>query len=188
MERRPVVGVMGSGTRPWRERAGPLGALLARMGVHLLTGGGGGVMAAVSEAFVAVRPRAGLVLGVLPCVEGDPRCAPPPGYPNPWVEVALATHLPHSGERGTEMTSRNHVNVLSSDVLVALPGGAGTASETRLAVRYGRPVVAWLERPEELPGRAPEVVVAASLAEVEVFLRGSIPNPGQAPASKPPGR
>lgn len=169
---------MGSGSLPWRERAAPLGECLARMGVHLLTGGGGGVMAAVSEAFAAVRPRAGLVLGVLPCLDGDPGCAPPPGYPNPWVELVVATHLPHSGERGTEPTSRNHVNVLSSDVLVALPGGAGTASETRLAVRYGRPIVAWLERPDELPGRAPEVGVVASLAEVEAFVRASVPDPG----------
>ena len=29
--------------------------------------------------------------------------------------------------------SRNHVNVLSSDVVVALPGGPGTLSELRLA-------------------------------------------------------
>lgn len=175
VERRPVVGVMGSGREPWSERARPLGQLLARLGVHLLTGGGGGVMAAVSEAFASVHPRTGRVLGVLPCREGDPHCAPPPGYPNPWVEIAVATHLPHSGTHGTEPTSRNHVNVLSSDVLVALPGAAGTASETALAVRYGRPVVAWLEAPEELPGLAAGVAVVGSLGEVEEFVRASVP-------------
>jgi len=169
------VGVVGSGRDPWRERAGPLGELLARLGVHLLTGGGGGVMAAVAAGFAGVERRAGLVIGVLPCGEGDPRCAPPAGYPNPWVEIAIATHLPHSGELGTQLTSRNHLNVLSSDALVALPGGAGTASETLLAVRYGRPTAAWLEHPDELPGLAPGVPVVRSLAEVERFLRAAVP-------------
>ena len=176
--RRPVIGVMGSGSAPWSERALPLGELLARLGVHLLTGGGAGVMAAVAEAFVAVSPRAGLSLGVLPCVEGDPGCGPPPGYPNAWVELAVATHLPHSGARGCEVTSRNHVNVLTSDAVVVLPGGAGTASESRLALRYGRPVVAWLELADELPGLAPGVSVVNSLSEVERFLRRSVPGLG----------
>ena len=35
-------------------------------GVHLLTGGGGGVMSAVSEAFHGVPERRGLVIGVIP--------------------------------------------------------------------------------------------------------------------------
>ena len=38
---------MGSGTTPHADLAIPLGRALARMGVHLLTGGGGGVMEAV---------------------------------------------------------------------------------------------------------------------------------------------
>jgi predicted Rossmann-fold nucleotide-binding protein len=37
--------------------------------------------------------------------------------------------------------SRNHINALSGDVLIALPGGAGTVSEVMLAVRYGKPIV-----------------------------------------------
>ena len=31
--------------------------------MHLLTGGGGGTMAAVAQAFVSVRPRTGLSIG-----------------------------------------------------------------------------------------------------------------------------
>lgn len=152
-----VVGVMGSGVRAHAELAVPLGRGLAGMGVHLLTGGGGGVMAAVSRAFAEVEDRAGLVLGVLPAdgfqrtsrragragdAESEPaQWEPPPGYPNPWVEVAVRTHLDARGTAGDAASSRNHVNVLSSDVVVALPGGQGTASEVALALRYGRPLV-----------------------------------------------
>ena len=171
--RLPVVGVMGSGREAWRERAAPLGAWLASEGVHLPTGGGGGAMAAVSESFAAVEPRDGLVLGVLPGEDG----ATPPGYPNPWVELAVRTHLPLSGERGEELASRNHVNVLTSDVLVALPGSAGTASEVRLAARYGRPLVAWLEAPDELPGVPAGTPTAAGLAEVAAFVREHLGRP-----------
>lgn len=151
--RLPVVGVMGSGTRTHDGLAAPLGRGLARMGVHLLTGGGGGVMTAVSRAFARVEDRAGLVVGVLPGGAGDGSGSggesggtelggpSPPGYPNPWVELAIRTHLAARGTAGDTPGSRNHVNVLSSDVVVALPGGAGTASEVELALRYGRPLV-----------------------------------------------
>jgi len=171
--RRPlVVGVMGSGREPHAERSIPLGRWLAAEGVHLLTGGGGGVMEAVSRAFAEVPARSGLVLGVLP---GDPATGlPPHGYPNPWVEVAIRTHLPHSGARGADPGSRNHINVLSADVIVALPGGEGTGSEVRLAVAYGRPVIAFVDSPSDIPGLPEGVPVARELAEVVAFVRGAL--------------
>ena len=95
-------------------------------------------MTSVAEAFAAVPGRAGLVVGIIPCSSGD-AAVPKRGYPNPFVELAIMTHLPLSGADGTDDRSRNHINVLTSDVLVALPGGAGTGSEVALAVRYGRP-------------------------------------------------
>jgi predicted Rossmann-fold nucleotide-binding protein len=95
-------------------------------------------MGAVSEAFAREPDREGLVLAVLP---GDASGASPTGYPNPWVELPIRTHLPLSGEQGTDALSRNHLNVLTADVLVALPGSAGTRSEIELALRYARPIV-----------------------------------------------
>ena len=83
----PIVGVMGSGSEAHEELAVPLGRLLAELGCHLLTGGGGGVMAAVGAAFVAVEPRVGRSIGVLPGPDARP------GYPNPSVEIAIRTHL-----------------------------------------------------------------------------------------------
>ena len=151
MSRLPIVGVMGSGTQPHTSRAARLGPWLARQGFHLLTGGGPGVMSSVSEAFHGVRDRQGLVIGIIPCAAGELARAKP-GYPNPWVEVPIFTHLPLSGESGAEPMSRNHINVLSSDVVVALPGGAGTGSEVALALEYARPVIAWVSDREGIPG------------------------------------
>lgn len=166
--RLPVVGVMGSG-RFADSRAAALGDLLARMGVHLLTGGGRGAMEAVARAFVAVEDRRGLALGVLP---GDGDGTAPEGYPNPFVELAIRTHLPARGREGDSERSRNHINVLSSDAVVALPGEAGTLSEVRLALRYGRPVAAFLNAGDEIPGLPENVPVLDNVDQVKRFLGG----------------
>jgi uncharacterized protein (TIGR00725 family) len=170
INRRPVVGVLGSGKDEHHGLSDQVGSLLARLGVHLLTGGGRGVMTAVSRAFAEVAPRDGLVIGVLPCREGDPTRSKD-GYPNPWVEVAIPTHLPLSGEHGTDPMSRNHINILASDAVIALPGGPGTASEVELAVRYNKPILAFLEGPDQVPGLSGTVRVVRDVAEVERFLR-----------------
>jgi hypothetical protein len=86
----------------------------------------------------------------------------------------IRTHLPLSGTRGTDALSRNHINVLSSDVLIALPGGAGTASEVALALRYRRPIAAFLDRRSEIPDLAPEVAVFDRLDDVQDFVRRAL--------------
>ena len=169
----PIVGVMGSGSRSWESRAEPLGRWLASAGYHLLTGGGQGVMAAVCRAFFETSDRAGLVLGVLPAGHGED-LRPPEGYPNRWVDVPIRTHLPLSGEQGDDLASRNHINVLTSDVIVSLPGSAGTRSEIELALRYGRPVVAWLERADEMVGCPQGVRRVADLESVREFVRAQL--------------
>ena len=168
---RPIVGVMGSGDSPCESRADPLGRWLARQGVHLLTGGGGGVMAAVSKAFHETPGRGGLVIGIIP--SGSAPGRPREGYPNPWVEVPIFTHLPVQRD-GTDTLSRNHINVLSAAVIVALPGAGGTASEVRLARSYGRAVIAFLDSPDEIPDLPPDVPVGRRLEEVQAFVRAHL--------------
>jgi uncharacterized protein (TIGR00725 family) len=172
MTRLSIVGVMGSGSQSYRERASRIGRWLALEGVHLLTGGGGGVMAAVSQAFYETPNRRGLVIGIIPCAEGSIR--PKPGYPNPWVEIPIFTHLPLSGRRGTEPLSRNHINVLSSDVVIVLPGDAGTRSEAALALSYKRPVVGYLEARDEIPGLPTEIPICRDLEGVQEFVRARL--------------
>jgi len=174
ISRLPIVGVMGSGTESHTTRAQEVGRWLAQEGVHLLTGGGAGVMHAVSKAFAETPDRIGQIIGILPSATHDPHSGPKTGYPNPWVEIPIFTHLPLSGERGTDPLSRNHINILSSNVLIALPGSTGTASEVALALHYGRPLVAYLEHRSDIPGLPDQALVEKDFSAVQAFVRSHL--------------
>ncbi len=100
-----------------------LGELIARQGWVLLTGGRDvGVMAAASRG--AKRVSGSLTVGVLPSASGEAA---------PDVDLAIYTGMGNA---------RNAINVLSSDVVVAVgAGGPGTASEVALALKAGKPVI-----------------------------------------------
>ena len=169
--RQPIVAVMGSGMDEHGELAGPLGEWIGANGCHLLTGGGAGVMASVSRAFHSVEGRVGRSIGILPGSSEAGGRGSPGGYPNHWVEIPIRTHLPLSGERGRDPMSRNHLNVLSSDVIVALPGGAGTRSEVELALEYGRPLICWLGEEGGIAGLPDDAApLAGSFEELTNYL------------------
>jgi uncharacterized protein (TIGR00725 family) len=167
---RPLVAVMGSGSVEYPALSAPLGRWLAESGYDLLTGGGAGVMAAVSRAFTSVPGRRGLCVGVLPA-------GPPSGYPNPWVEIVIQTHLPKRGEEGADILSRNHINVLSAGVVVVLPGREGTRTELALALHYRKPVIAYLGPDGEIDNaqRTALPAVANTLDEVTAFVGKCLP-------------
>lgn len=166
----PIVGVMGSGANPHHHRATTLGQWLGTQPVHLLTGGGGGVMESVCAAFASVEGRQGRIIGILPGGIRDNEYRPLPGYPNRWIEIPIRTHLPLSGIQGTDLASRNHINVLTPDVIIALPGGHGTASEVKLALLYDRPLVAFLSSREDIPELPPAVYVEPVFERVKSFV------------------
>lgn len=166
-----TVGVMGSGSDEHEPLARGIGTLLARLGVNLLTGGGRGVMRAVSRAFTQAPRRRGVSIGIIPCASEQERGIPKDGYPNEFVELAIHTHLPHSAAYGMDDLSRNHINVLSSAAIIALPGAAGTASEVALAIRYRKPVVAYADTPAAFPDFPASVLRLSKLDAVERFLR-----------------
>lgn len=174
----PIVAVFGSGSELQLEKSAKLGTWLASQGVHLLTGGGSGVMHAVSQAFANVPERQGLVIGIIPgqLDETDRNCQTPVGYPNPQVEIPIITHLPHSGKKGMLTSSRNHINVLTSNVIVILPGQWGTASEAKLAVRYNKPAVAWLADKNQVEGLHPSIPVVQRFRQVKEFVTAHLPN------------
>src|SRR5262249_34546586 len=102
-------------------------------------GGGPRVLRDDAAARGRGRWRAGMVIGVVPGfvaglddvedrIATDVRYDLPAGYPNEWVELTIFTHLPDRGTDGALASSRNHLNVLSADAIVALPGGEGTES------------------------------------------------------------
>ena len=132
------------------------------------------MMRAVSRAFTEHRGDQGICIGIFPCASEADRITPKPGYPNEFVELAIYTHLPYSGQQGTHDLSRNHIIVLTSAAIVALPGEYGTASEVSLAIRYGKPVVAYSQNPalvQHFPDPVPRV---NSVDDVKQFLRAHL--------------
>jgi uncharacterized protein (TIGR00725 family) len=161
---------MGSGSEEHDDLAHPLGELLARLGVNLLTGGGCGVMTAVSRAYTRSLRTAGLSIGILPCADVGNRARPKDGYPNPHVELPIFTHLSPKGTPPADLMSRNHINILNSDLVVALPGGPGTASEVQLAIDYNRPVILFAEDPDRFAHLPVEVARVRSIEEVSRWI------------------
>ncbi|MCS6951633.1 MAG: TIGR00725 family protein [Bryobacterales bacterium] len=98
-----------------------VGAMLARLGLTLVTGGLGGVMEAASRG---ARSAGGLVVGILPSHRLEDA--------NPWCTVVVPTGLGHA---------RNALTVLAADLVIALGGGAGTLSEICFAWIHGRPIL-----------------------------------------------
>jgi uncharacterized protein (TIGR00725 family) len=170
-----TVGVIGSGSSEHEPSARAVGELLADLGVNLLTGGGRGVMTAVSRAFTQRRRTRGICIGIIPCESETDRARPKAGYPNEFVELAIHTHLPYSGTQGMHDLSRNHINVLSCAAIVALPGEAGTVSEIVLAIRYGKPVIAYSPSPALVEHFPRSVRRAFTIDEVDDFLRMQLP-------------
>ena len=161
---------MGSHADACAERSEVVGQWVAREGYHLLTGAGDGVMSAVSQAFAEVADRAGRVIGIVPSVQDDPNRPPVRGYPNPWVEIPIFTHLGVGAPIGDDPASRNHINVLTSSAIILLPGGDGTASEGRLALRYGTPCVGFLESRDEVASLPQAIPVERDFSNVIEFI------------------
>lgn len=164
-----TIAVVGSGNEEHEPLAGVVGRMLAVMGVNLLTGGGQGVMRAVSRAYVGQHREMGICIGIIPSSSAE-NPTKPKGYPNEFVELAIFTHLPYSGIRGTEPGSRNHINILTSTAIIALPGGEGTESELTLALRYGKPAIAIADDPDRLRRFPAAIPRAETIDEVVQFV------------------
>lgn len=148
MKKLQIVGVMGSGRKAWAEFAEPLGIGLAHLSVHLLTGGGDGVMRTVSRGFTSVKKREGLSLGCIPMNhQEDGSYSPHNKYPNPYIELPIYTPLGVYDSENPDEITRNHINVLTSDLVIALPGMGGTRNEISLAQKFKKSVL--LYGPEE---------------------------------------
>jgi hypothetical protein len=116
-------------------------------------------MEAVAHGFCS-EDHLGLSIGILPAGR------PPELYPNRWVEVAIRTHL--RGDDPAGPGSRNPINMLTSDLLVAFAGGAGTRAELELAGRRTPPcpLVVYLPGGETIGGLSGPLVAAGGIAVV----------------------
>ena len=124
MTRPVIIGIMGgaSASEETLAAAYRLGALVAREGWILLNGGRNtGVMDASARG---ARDAGGTTLGILPD-DHLGRCSI-------HIDIPVLTGMG---------SARNCINVLTSRIVVACPGGAGTVSEIALALKYDRPVI-----------------------------------------------
>lgn len=165
---RTIVGVMGSGSdgdAVLLRDAHRLGTLIAEKGWVLLNGGRAcGVMDASAKG---AKSAGGLVVGVLPDTHSKQASS--------HLDIAIRTGM---GD------ARDYVNVLSSDVVIAMRGGAGTLAEISLALKAHRTVIAvdfplgpafapYVQQGLLIPVQTPDEAVA----EAEKLLAGGPAEP-----------
>ncbi len=133
------------------EKAYELGKLIAENGWVLLNGGrNSGIM---DRSAQGAFDHGGLTVGILPGSD--------------WAALSEYIRIPILTGMGS---ARNNINVLSSRVVVAMPGGAGTISEIALALKQGRSVIlfgmsvvplfeTYLKNGQLLTARSPQEVV-----------------------------
>lgn len=104
------------------EDARRLGGLIAQEGWVLLNGGrASGIMEASARG---AKESGGLTIGILP--GNDPTWA------SKYIDIPILSGIGFA---------RNYINVLTSEVIVALSGRTGTISEIALALNIGKKVI-----------------------------------------------
>jgi len=117
-----VIG--GEGAPPEANRlAEEVGRELAKRGVTVCCGGGGGIMEAACRG---ARSEGGHTIGILP---GSDASESPP---NAWVEFPVFTGIGYA---------RNASVVLTGDAVIAVDGSYGTLSEIAYAMIHDVPLV-----------------------------------------------
>ena len=151
MRRKKIVGVIGgrSCTKEVEEMTKELGKKLAKVADILVCGGLSGTMKAVCSGFKAGN---GLTLGILPGYDKN--------VANEFVDIALPTGLG---------LARNVLVVKSADVVVALPGEAGTLSEIAYCLQFGIPVISL--KSWEIPGVIKVNTIREAMDQVKEILK-----------------
>ncbi len=121
--RKKVVGVIGGRqcSCEVEQLAQNLGKKLAEVVEVLVSGGLSGTMNAVCSGFKAAG---GLTIGIIPSYDKNEA--------NEFVDIVIPTGLG---------LARNILVVKTADVVVALPGEAGTLSEIAYCLQFGIPVI-----------------------------------------------
>ncbi len=137
------------------EYAYQIGAMVAREGWVLLNGGRpSGVMEASARG---AKEHGGITVGILPTDDSH--------WASEYIDIPIVTGMGYA---------RNVINVLSSDIIIVLPGRAGTISEIALALNYGKEVIlfqfhvgSWIQSYQD----EGKVFFFSKLDELRNFLR-----------------
>ncbi len=150
--RKKVVGVIGGHncSNEVEQLAQNLGKKLAKVVDILISGGLGGTMKAICQGF---KVSGGLTIGIIPSYDKNDA--------NEYVDVIIPSGLG---------LARNVLVVKSADVVVALPGEAGTLSEIAYALQFRIPVVSL--KSWDIPGVVKVNTVEEAIAEVKLVLSG----------------
>jgi uncharacterized protein (TIGR00725 family) len=151
--RKIIVSVNGGHncTSRVEQEATKLGKKLAKVADILVSGGLSGVMLGVCKGFKA---GGGVTLGIIPGYDKSEA--------NSFVDIVLPTGMG---------LARNVLVVKSADVVVALPGEAGTLSEIAYCLQFGIPVISlgsW-----DIPGVIKVDTVEKAVEKVKITLNGS---------------
>jgi hypothetical protein len=168
--RRPVIiGVMGGASADENDilAAYRLGKRIAENGWILLNGGrNAGIMEASAKG---AKDGGGTTIGILPGSNFQ-------GL-SQFIDIPILTGMG---------SARNCINVLSSHVVVACPGGPGTLSEIALALKFNKPVILFNFKTGDLLHRfvrggpifsetSPEAVIATIRSLLEALPIDNLP-------------
>jgi len=148
--RKRVVSVIGGHkcTPKMEETALKLGKEVAKVAEILVSGGLSGTMKAVCQGF---KQGDGVTIGFIPSYNKDDA--------NKFVDIVIPTGMG---------LARNVLVVKSADVVVALPGEAGTLSEIAYCLQFGIPVISlnsW-----DIPGVIKVKTVGEAVVKVKEIL------------------
>jgi uncharacterized protein (TIGR00725 family) len=149
--RQKVISVIGghSCNREVEQISHELGKKLVKVVDVLVSGGLGGTMRAVCSGFKA---GGGLTIGIISSYNKDDA--------NPYVDIVIPTGMG---------LARNVLVVKSADVVIALPGSAGTLSEIAYCLQFAIPVISlnsW-----DIPGVIKAKTVDEAVGKVRKILK-----------------
>ena len=150
--RKKVVSVIGGHqcSKQVERLAKELGYNLAKVVDILVCGGLSGTMRAICQGFKA---GGGITLGIIPSYNKSDA--------NAYVDIVIPTGLG---------LARNVLVVKSADIVIALPGKAGTLSEIAYALQFGIPVISlqsW-----DIPGVIKTQTIRQAIARVRRATKG----------------
>lgn len=121
-----IIGIIGASYEDehLNKIAEEMGFLISKNNYSLVTGGRTGVMENACKGFKKNKEATGKTIGILPGIDK--------GEGNKYLDIEVPTGIGWA---------RNQIVVLSSDIVIAIGGGAGTLSEIAYSWAYGKKVL-----------------------------------------------